>query len=152
MIGQVGEQSGTWGRDKGTDEHQSTHNVRSLERCLQSPSCGLRRPDNKGWSGIQMLDQRQHIGTKRRVGVIRPVGARFALSTYIHRHDTVPCGNKQRCQKAIFGAQVTPGGHTKNQKALALIIKSNRSITQFQVLCLHSCSFLEQVYSEKTSI
>ena len=43
------------------------------------------------------------------------------------------------------GAQVTTGGHTENQRALALIIKSNRSITQFQVLCLHNCSLSKSI-------
>src|SRR5258708_3018089 len=140
--GQVCEQRGSWGCDKRTNEHQSSHERRSFDSHLECPSCGLGCPYNECWSGTQMLHQRQHVGTKRRVCIRRPIGTRFALPAYIDRHDTVSRSNEPRREIPIFGAEVTPGGHTENQRTLALVIKSNRSISELQVVRLHWYFFL----------
>src|SRR5258708_23555605 len=92
--GQVCEQRGSWGCDKRTNEHQSSHERRSFDSHLECPSCGLGCPYNECWSGTQMLHQRQQVGTKRRVCIRRPIGTRFALPSYIHRHATVSRSNE----------------------------------------------------------
>ena len=127
---------------EGPDQHEAGRLFRCLGRRPGDGARSHRGPDQDRRTGIEMVDEGNNVLAEGSAGVVRPTGARLAVTAQVHRNGPVACVHKLRGKKAIFGPHVAePRHHDHERPAAAVVIGdlSARPVEEARGRCRAAC-------------